>query len=470
MGARAERLLKKMTRRQRKIILIAIATILAALIVVFLVNLNVVSDPAPPRELVAMGRWMQKHPADWLTAAEISDAALDSSVSRRGELWRTSYALALHLAPRLQNAPGAFVRAGLFHWYELDANDRKAVLDVAAPLLHDKQIFDDLHEPLWDLTHDFDYILRNAPPSVNAIDALRTMTADRGLFADYRKTRAALDRERLAEFQKARTTMAPHELPSLLPPRLSMDDEPLVRAILEELRNQSFTPEQFRDPTAAMIEFAVDHNLQPLDALSPFMEAESIPPQTRARLALALDHADTALMIELAGAHPVAPEWVRYRVDRALYEAKRGDAGAVEIQLRRAFASGADALVLATAVQTAEILHNDEAAAQYRRQLAAIEKAPREWNPNCGHDEVCDWASTRVYARGPVDLNTTVVQSDRIPPYVEIYADDARIAEGEVANTRRFTLPLGAGVHRIEVRVINPRIGGSGVQRRVRLS
>jgi hypothetical protein len=62
------------------------------------------------------------------------------------------------------------------------------------------------------------------------------------------------------------------------------------------------------------------------------------------------------------------------------------------------------------------------------------------------------------------------VQSDRIPPYVEIYADDARVAEGEVDKTRRFTLPLASGVHRIEVRLINPRIGGSGFQRRVRLS
>jgi hypothetical protein len=460
-----------MTRRQRQIILILLATMVAMLIAVFLMNLDVVNDPAPPREIVAMGGWMQKHPADWLTAAEISDAALDSSVPRRAQLWRASYALALHLSPRLQNAPGAFVRAGLFHWYELGADDRKAVLDVAAPLLHDNyDIFNDLHEPLWDLTHDFDYILRNAPPTVGALDSLRLMTANRGLFADYRKTRAALDRERLAAFREARTMMAPHELPSLLPPRLSMDDEPLVRAILEELHNQSFTPEQFRDPTSAMIEFAVDHNVEPLDALSPFIEADIVPPQTRARLALALDRADVAATIELAGAHPVAPEWVRYRAERALYEAKHGNASAVEIQLRHAFSSGADPLVLATAMQTAELLQNDAAAAQYRRQLAAFAKAPREWSPNCGHDEVCDWGSTRVYSTGSIDINAAVVQSDRIPPYVEIYADDARVAEGEVDKTRRFTLPLASGVHRIEVRLINPRIGGSGFQRRVRLS
>lgn len=459
-----------MTRAQRQIILISMAAMLAALIIVFLFNLDVVKDPAPPREVAAMGRWMQKHPADWLTAAEISDAALDTSLPRRTELWRASYALALHLAPRLQNAPGAFVRAGLFHWYELGANDRKAVLDVAAPLLHDYAIFSDLHEPLWDLTHDFDYLLRNAPPTVNAFDSLRLMTANRGLFADYRRTRAALDNKRLAAFQEARATMAPHELPSLLPPRLSMDDEPLVRAILEELHSQSFTPEQFRDPTAAMIEFALDHNVQPLDALAPFIEATTIPAQTRARLALALDHADTAATIELAGSHPVAPEWVRYRVERALYEAKHDNAGAAEAQLRRAFASGDDPLVLAAAAQTAEILHNDAAAAQYRRQLAAFANAPRAWNPNCGHDEVCDWGSTRVYSPGPVDVNAAVVQSDRIPPYIEIYADDARVAEGEIDKTRRFTLPLTAGVHRIEVRLINPRIGGSGFQRRVRLS
>lgn len=460
-----------MTRRQRQIVLISIAAMLAMLIAVFLLNLDVVKDPAAPREVVAMGAWMQKHPADWLTAAEISDAALDSSVPRRTELWRTSYALALHLAPRLKNSPGAFVRAGLFHWYELGANDRKAVLDVAAPLLHDNNdIFNDLHEPLWDLTHDFDYLLRNAPPTAGAIDTLRAMTASRGLFADYRKTRAVLDRERLVAFREARTTMAPHELPSLLPPRLSMDDEPLVRAILEELHSQSFTPEQFRDPTAAMIEFALDHNVQPLDALAPFIEADIIPPQTRARLALALDHADTAATIELAGAHPVAPEWVRYRAERALYEAKHGNAGAVEIQLRHAFASGADPFVLETAIQAAELLQNGEAAAQYRRQLAAFAKAPREWNPNCGRDEVCDWGSTRVYATGPIDINAAVVQSDRIPPYIEIYVDDARVAEGEVDKTRLFTLPLATGVHRIEVRLINPRIGGSGFQRRVRLS
>jgi len=442
----------------------------ATLIAFFLVDLDVVNDPAPPRDLAAMAAWMQKHPADWLTAAEISDAALDGSLPRRVELWRTSYALALHLAPRLQNAPAAFVRDGLFHWYELEANDRKAVLDVAAPLLHDKEIFDDLHTPLWDLTHDFDFLLRNAPSTIDAIDQLRAMSASRGLFAEYRKTREALAQQRLATFRQERATMPPHELPSLLPQRLSTDDEPLVRAILEELHRQSFAPEQFREePTAAMIEFALDHNLQPLEALVPFIEAQAIPPQTRARLALALGRADAAMLIELAAARPVAPEWVRYRVERALYEAKHGNAGAAELQLRRALASSSDPLVFAAAAQSADLLQNDAAAAQYRRQLMAGAKAPRQWNPNCGGNDVCDWARTLVYSPGSIDIDMAVVQSDRIPPYVEIYADDARVAEGEVVDARRFTLPLAPGVHRIEVRLVNPRIG-SGVQRRVRLS
>ncbi|HEX2122152.1 MAG TPA: hypothetical protein VHL59_10965, partial [Thermoanaerobaculia bacterium] len=162
-----------MTRRARQLLLALMAALFALTLVVLLLNPRIARDPVPPSDPAAMAAWLARHPADWLTASALADAALDSNVPRRLELWRSSHALAQRLAPRLPNARAAFVRAGLFHWYELGETDRKAVLAAAAPLLRDERLFQSLHRPLWELTRDFAFLRRNAPDSVNALVALR---------------------------------------------------------------------------------------------------------------------------------------------------------------------------------------------------------------------------------------------------------------------------------------------------------
>ncbi|HYR29196.1 MAG TPA: hypothetical protein VEU30_12070, partial [Thermoanaerobaculia bacterium] len=69
---------------------------------------------------------------------------------------------------------------------------------------------------------------------------------------------------------------------------------------------------------------------------------------------------------------------------------------------------------------------------------------------------------------GPIALTIENVQSDEVPPYVEIDVDDALVHEGAVENARQFTLADG-GRHRVEVRLANPRTRNRD-QRRVRLS
>ncbi|HEX3582646.1 MAG TPA: hypothetical protein VH087_12845, partial [Thermoanaerobaculia bacterium] len=118
---------------------------------------------APPGDFAGAMDWLASHPADYLAADGITDGALDAPNKTRFEIWRTSHELAVQLAPWRSGPRMAFVRSGLEHWYELPPRDRKNVLRSAGPLLHDPEIFGRVAQPLFDLTHDFAYIRRNAP-------------------------------------------------------------------------------------------------------------------------------------------------------------------------------------------------------------------------------------------------------------------------------------------------------------------
>src|SRR5687768_17362537 len=128
-----------MTRTSRQILLGVTTGLTLALLIVFLAKPAIARDADRPREIGALARWLADHPADWLAASLIADRALDATTPRRSELWRAAYAHALRLAPHRPNPGAAFVRGGLFHWYELSAADRKEVLRVAAPMLRDPQ-------------------------------------------------------------------------------------------------------------------------------------------------------------------------------------------------------------------------------------------------------------------------------------------------------------------------------------------
>ena len=70
--------------------------------------------------------------------------------------------------------------------------------------------------------------------------------------------------------------------------------------------------------------------------------------------------------------------------------------------------------------------------------------------------------------RGPASIAIERVHGDDVPPYVEVYVDDALAAEGEVAPSRVFRVSAAPGVHRIDVRIANP-VTRNGDSRLVRV-
>lgn len=92
-----------------------------------------------------------------------------------------------------------------------------------------------------------------------------------------------------------------------------------------------------------------------------------------------------------------------------------------------------------------------------------------EWRGTCGANELCHFAQADVIARNTITITATPVQSDEVPPYLELYLDDRLVAHGEVRGPRTFRIATTAGPHHIEAWLANPRTR-NGVQRRVRLS
>jgi hypothetical protein len=389
-----------MTRRTRQLVLSTTIALSSLLLVLFLLHRDLARDERRPTELEGLARWIAEHPADWLAASALTDRSLDSNLPRRRELWRAGYALAEQLAPRRPNTAAGFVRAGLFHWYELGPDDRKAVLDVAATLMADPSVFATLYKPLWQLTHDFAYLRRVAPPTMAALSELSNLAVTNGLFAEYRDLRGTLRHARIRTLVARRAELTIGELVMYLPPHPDAGDAPLVRAILEEIEKRVYEPQEAGGRIEDLTVFALDHGLQPLSGLSPFVEApDMLRPETRIRLARALGDEAAARRIEitLTPAPPVASDG---------------------------------------------------------------------WTGTCGANEICTSAFRRH--EGPLQIALSMVQSDEVAPYVEVYVDGALAAEGEVKDERAFTVG-SAGVHRTEVRIVNPRTR-NGVQRRVRLS
>ncbi|HEU4889023.1 MAG TPA: hypothetical protein VFV49_14150 [Thermoanaerobaculia bacterium] len=422
-----------MTRKARQITLAIAAALALLLLALFLTNLHLIQDPKRPEELEPLAAWLAEHPADWLAASAITDRSLDSELplQRRIALWRSSYALAHYLAPLRPNPAGGFVRAGLFHWYELPPNDRQTVLQAAAPMLRDPAIFAALHRPLWELTRDLGYLRRSAPKSIDALWLLRELALASGDFGEYRELRAALTALRMEIFRARRATATIAELTDLLPRTLSDTDDALVQGILEEIDRRPFDVQHMGGRMEEIVLFTIRRELQPLSALTPFLELPGkLSNPTRARLAIALGNRAAATRMELVSGHTTTADWIPYHLERAAFEEKQGDPAM---------------------------------AAMYRTR-ATVADVPRDlWTNLCGRDELC----TSVFREhtAPLEFKLSVAQSDEIPPYVEIYRDDVLVAEGEVDGEKTYTIPPG----RTEVRLMN-RFTRSGVPRRVRVS
>lgn len=407
-------------------------------------------DPAGdrPRDLRGAAAWLAEHPADWIAASIVSDASLDSALPRRFELWRDAHALADRLAPRRPNASAAFVRAGFFHWFELSENDRRAVLAKAVPLLRDPKMFESMYEHLWELTRDLRLLRRANPGTSQGFFLLRELASKNGLFDDYRLLREDVRRARLAEFQRRRAAASPGELVGMLPQQLEKNDEPLVRALLDELRQRPLEAVHDMTRIHTLIDFAIRHRL-PLDGLHPLIRKTELPPWTRARLALAQHDAELAAQLEHAHWAPGMTEWAQYEVERAFYEAGRGDAVGAQMHLDRANSPAA-------ALEVARILGKADAPAAPHVVPFELGKEPKE---------------QELFTSAPatVPLTFSVVQSDRIAPYVEIFLNDVLVAEGAVAERTTFEIQVPRGRSVLRMRIANAYTRGR-IQRLVRLS
>jgi hypothetical protein len=391
-----------LTRTQRQVWLTATIVVTTSVLLLFLAHRDVMRDPEPPSDVRALAAWLAEHPADWKAAATLADRSLDSSWPHRVEIWRASHDAGLALAPHRPNPQAGFVRAGLFHWLELNDADHKRVLDAARPLLrNDIGLFLQLHRPLYRLTRDFGYLSGAAPARIEAYAALRDLAASYGKFDDYRTFRERERRLRFALFEQRRKTADIAELLALLPHPIRTDDEPLVRGILTELDRRAFDPAQLNGPIQAFTAFALDHNLTPLGGLTPLIQSDGkLQDDTRVRLAQASGDLESARRLEIStNAHLV----------------QKPKVGA--------------------------------------------------WVNLCGTDEVCDFA--HGVHEGPLTITLDVAQSDEVAPYVEVFVDDALVAESAITEPRTLTV-AGPGQHRVELRVANPRTR-TGIRRRVAL-
>ncbi len=423
-----------MTRYARQWALSATIAVSTVLLVLFLAS-DLTGDPKPPEDAAPLARWVAQRPADWLAASALADRSLDSDLPRRRDLWLASYAHAEQLAPRRPNTAAGFVRAGLFHWHELGPAERKAVLDVAATLMNEPRVFEQMYASLWQLTRDFAYLRRIAPKTMHAAGALRDLAVANGLFAEYRELRATERALRMQAFTERRKELPVRDLLSFLPPRLDTGEIPMLQAILEELHERAFDPLQAPGRMDDVAAFAIVHDLQPLVGLTSFVEVPNVLRDvTRARLALALGNRTAAARIELTTAVVGAKEWIPYYRERAEHEAAQG---------------------------------NTALAAAYRdREAFTARGESGNWSGLCG-EELCTTALREH--EGPIAIQLSVTQTDEVPLYVEVYVDDALQDEGEVRDERTFALDTGSGLHRVEVRLVNPRTR-NGIQRRARLS
>lgn len=448
----------------------ALAVSMTIVLVVFIAQPRIWHDPVPPDDPVEMARWMGAHPADWHTASLLADAALDARIDKRFELWRAAYDTAAKLAPLRQNPRAGFVRAGLFHWYELSESDRQLVIAELEPMLRDLRYFGDMYAALWSLTRDLGLLRRANPGDANSIYNLRALAAMYGRFDDYRALREELRRKQMEALEERRAR-PPAELLAVLPTTIDAADIPLVKAILAELHRRPIDvnsgPVGIGTP---LLEFALDHDLGPLDGLQELARSETLaPPALRARLALRLGKADLAGRIALAHATAKSRDWSSYHRDRALYEARGGNAAAAEAQLLLADPTTPQGM--ATGAEVAEILGQTDLAARRRQELATAYGELRDWEDLCSGD-LCRSANRWVYVAAPrtMAIQLTPVQSDEVPPYVEVFVDSVLVAEKPVPSPTAIEVPIATpGLHRVEVRLAN-RFTRNQVERRVRLS
>ena len=402
------------------------------------------------------------NPSDEAAFAQLVESALDSSSPARLERWHAAHEQLMRLDPNRPSAAAAFVRSGLFHWYELSNADRQSVTSALIPLM--REDFGRLAEPFFELTGDFTVLRRADPGTAAAMGLMTSMAIRNGRFADYRNFREQLRRRRFFTFEAIRATATSAELIALVPIPTTTADTPLLQGILNTLQSRT-VDNHAADPNrgSALIDFAIDHHLQPLEGLQTVAAYE---PQ-RARLALALGSFARADDIESASNVADRAPWHRYYVERALAEMHRHESLRALSYLQKA-EDGKSPDVTAAMEEMQLAAGNHAEAAAVHAALAAKANRVEQWNGRCG-DDVCDRANGTLWSDGsPFALKLAAVQSDNVPAYAEIYTDDALTHEGAVAPSLLARAELLRGLHRIDVRLANP-VTRNAIRRRIRI-
>jgi len=416
------------------------AILAGAMVLSFIAGATWRPESKQPDDAKTLAAWMDSHPSDWNGAAALTEAALDSDLPSRFELWTAAHKHAEMLAPRRENARTSFIRSGFFHWYELDDKQKLAVLNTATPLLRDAQNFRLMAPSIWRLTRDFNFLRRAAGNDYTSSAILRDIASTNGLFAEYRTLRDEALHERTSELIEKMRTDPTLDPTSYVPNDCITDDQPLLEAILEYEHDHPIDKHPADSAGAErLIDYAIRHNLQPLDGIAFLAhDAGSVAPPFRARLAVALGDIKLANIIETSTGADQTQPWADYYAERATYEMAHGDRDLTMAYIHRANASRSERL---------------------------------NWMGRCGED-ICTSARKEIVFDQPRTSYSIALASattEDVAPYVEIYVDEARIAEGVLATEQTFTTePLTAGVHRIVVRVMNPFTRNLG-QRKVRI-
>lgn len=377
-----------------------------------------------PEDLRPLAAQLAAHPADFMAASRAADLALDSNLpdDRRFAVWRAARNLGDHLAPLRSNPHAAFVRSGLFHWYELSEPDRALVMRDLEPLLRDPDFFHRSYRELFALMGNMTLLRRSNPGTIQSLTELQDLSAANGRFDDYRALRSELQRKRITELEENRASLTAVDLVGAIPPGLDRADEPLVSRVLELLTQRPLDVDPHRPGTIdEVVDYALRRNVGPLTGIDVLVHMPgSSTDAIRARLALATRAPDRASEIEMQYPQTAGPQWRLYHLERAAYERKTGNPELAVVQEARA--------------------------------ARLVNASP--WDGLCGED-LCDVATRAVDGPQTLALRMQTLQRDEVPPYVEILVDDLRVAEGTVDNERLFELPIGAGTHRVEVRLIN---------------
>lgn len=109
-----------------------------------------------------------------------------------------------------------------------------------------------------------------------------------------------------------------------------------------------------------------------------------------------------------------------------------------------------------------------DAERQEQEQGTAPAYGREAWSGLCG-ENLCFSAWREIEANRAVALTVKTIDTDDVRPYVEVYVDGARRAEGPIDGEATFTVPVAPGAHQVEVRLANS-ITRNNVQRRVRIT